>query len=104
MSTMREADDKAARNFKIAATVVVSLIFSMIYFNLPHTFLNDYHKAAGTFWQIAGVVPFLACVGFMWFGSELTFGEKTGWQYGVISVVLLALGIFMSCGWTFDLK
>jgi len=100
---MREADDKAARNFLIVATVVVAIIFSMVYLDLPHTYLNDWHKKASAFWKVTGVLPFLGSVYFMWFQKDTTWGEKGGWQYGVISIGLLALGIFMGCGWTFDL-
>lgn len=102
--SMGAADEKSAKRFLIGATIIVSLIFSMVYLNFPHTFLNDYHRAAGSFWKVVGVFPFIGSVGFMWFGRETTWGEKGGWQYGAISIGLLALGIFCGCGWTFDLK
>ena len=101
---MKEADDRSAKRFMIGATIIVALIFSMIYFNFPHTYLNDWHRAAGGFWKVVGVFPFIGCVLFMWFGKELTWGEQGGKQYGLISILLLIFGVLSACGWNFDLK
>ena len=102
--SMGAADAKSEKIFLTAATVIVCFVMSMIYFNAPHTFLNDWHKAAGAFWRYVSIIPFLGCIGFMWFGKDLTWGESGGKQYKLISILLLALGILCACGWSFDLK
>lgn len=102
--SMGAADKKSEKLILIGATVVVLLILSMLYFNFPHTFFNDWHKSAADFWKYTGWIPLAASIGWMWFGKDVTFGEKGGKEYGLISILLIVLGICMSCGWNFDLK
>lgn len=107
--SMGAAEQKSTRKFLIVATIIVAFIMSMIFLGVPRTFFRDYYiNSGGGFWgtaaHVSSFISFLGCIVFMWFGKDLTWGEKGGWQYGVISGILLVAGILLSAGFNFTLK
>jgi len=102
--SMGAADEKASRRFLIVATIIVLVIMSMVFIGFPKTYLHDpWYKRSGTVAHIFSFISFLGCIAFMWFGKDWTWGERGGKEYGIISGLLLVLGIILSAGFNFSL-
>jgi len=101
---MGDADRASAKRFYIGSAIVIAIVMSMIYFNLPSTFLhNVYYVRSGTVAHIVSLILFIACYFFIIKGSGIAFGEKSGGSYGLIIAVLLGLAIATSAGFNFAL-
>lgn len=101
--SMGAADKKSAVRFCISATVVFTVIYAMMYFNLFGTYLNDYYTRSGAVAHFFSWMAALGSIYSLWKAPDSSLSEKNGWIAGVSILVLLAAAILLGAGFNFDL-
>lgn len=97
-----EQEQKSLIRAKVILGLITVALFCITYFGLFDTNLYYWHKQAGSFANIAGIVLFILCGAALLAGEWIVYKVASDTAWYIVWIVLFGLAIAASCGFNFS--